>query len=55
MYTLLSASSTNTVIKTTYVNLELAQVMKAQVIALKKEAGLPYTVKLIDQLGNEIK
>lgn len=54
MYTLLSASSTNTVIKTTFTSLQQAKAMKAQLIALKNEAGAPYSVRLLDQLGKEI-
>mgnify|MGYP000870404124 CR=1 FL=1 len=54
MYTLLSASSTNTVIKTTYQSLQEAKAMKKQLIALKQEAGMPYTVKIINTLGKEI-
>lgn len=54
MYTLLSASSTNTVIKTTFNSLQQAKEMKEQIIALKQEAGMPYTVKIINDLGKEI-
>jgi len=54
MYTLLSASSTNTVIKTTYPSLQEAKAMQQRIIDLKKEAGMPYTVKVVDSIGKEI-
>lgn len=54
MYTLLSASSTNTVIKTTFSSLQDAKAMQQQIIALKREAGMPYTVKIVNALGKEI-